>query len=278
MRILITGGSGFVGRNTFNILKDNYEIFEIGRRNLNNNKNFVKFNFLSLIEFENRLVQINPDIIINLVASVSFAKKRKDMNFVNTKIPKSLAKYCKKYDKYLIHLSGTLVHGIKNNYSIRTGLCPQNHYAKTKLKGDQNIVKSNCNFCILRLPGIYGYDGPDHLGLNNLIKSSLIQSKEEFNGNINSKRNYIFIKDLIKEIVKIIKKTPQGIIYIGGQTLTFKKMIALLNKNNSFDCQIKVKKNKQKVNHQLIIPNRKISFTSFKKSLKIIINEHRLSL
>ena len=54
----------------------------------------------------------------------------------------------------------------------------------TKLNGDKYIIKSKCKYSILRLPGIFGFNGPKHLGLNNFIMSKLAKKKINFTGNL----------------------------------------------------------------------------------------------
>ncbi len=76
MKVLVTGGSGFLGTNLINNLtkKNNYEVFSIDKKDLNlevitkNQKvNSYKLN-LNNRNLINVLNEINPDIIFNLAA------------------------------------------------------------------------------------------------------------------------------------------------------------------------------------------------------------------
>jgi len=268
MKILVTGYSGFVGKKLISKLKkEKVEIYYFGRKKVFNNFIKLNYNFKNIYKILNK---IKPDIIINLAAVVDFSKELKNMNFINWKLPKYLADYCKKNKKYLIHTSGTLVHGINNEFSIKTSYKPTNYYAKSKLRGDKAIIKSKCNFLILRLPGIFGYNGPKHLLINNLIRAKFQRKKIIFKGNLDSKRNYIFVNDVVNLILKNLKKKVKGISYFGGETLSFKEMLFKIEKFYNPENKFIYRRNSEKLNDQIIIPNTKFSFTNFSKALKII--------
>ena len=277
MKILVTGYSGFVGRKLLQKIKKQYEIVLLGRKKIKKRK-FIIFNFNSLSELKKILNKNQPDVIINLAAVANFKKKLKIMKLINEQVPKIFAEYCKKNKAYLLHISGTLVHGDKKNYSKFSKYKPNNYYAKTKLNGDKYIIKSKCKYSILRLPGIFGFNGPNHLGLNNFIMNKLAKKKINFTGNLKSKRNYIFVEDVVKIILKHIKFKTKGIHYIAGETLTFKETLKIIEKIIIPKIKVKIIKSKQKIGHQIVLPSQKNTFTSFSKSLKIIKNEYRFSL
>lgn len=276
MKILITGYSGFVGRKLLEKIKNQYELILLGRQKIKKRKS-INFNFSSLNKLEKILNKKKPDVVINLLAVANFKKKLKIMKLINEKVPKTLAEYCKKNKAYLLHTSGTLVHGDKKIYSKFSKYNPNNYYAKTKLNGDKYIINSKCKYCILRLPGIFGLNGPNHLGLNNFIMDKLANKKINFTGNLNSKRNYIFVNDVVKIILNRIKFKSEGIHYISGEKLTFKKMLSNIEKVIFPKTKIKIIKSREKLRHQLVLTSKKNPFTSFSKSLNIIKNEYRLS-
>ena len=92
---------------------------------------------------------------------------------VNSQCPYDIAKFCKEKKIHFIQASGTIVNGIKKIYSRRTKFNPINHYFKSKLKGDLLIKKTNYKYTILRFGGIYGKNGPNHLGINKFISLAL---------------------------------------------------------------------------------------------------------
>ena len=95
MKVLITGGSGFLGTNLINYLikKNNYEVFSIDKKELNlktilNNQkvNHYKLN-LNNRNLINVLKEVNPEIIFNLAAETHVDRSIDNPNnFINSNI------------------------------------------------------------------------------------------------------------------------------------------------------------------------------------------------
>lgn len=272
MNILITGSSGFLGKEVVKILKkSNHKLFFLVRKK-NKKKNYISCNLKNLNKLKNLLNKLNPDIVINIAAEVNLKKRTKDMYKVNAYAPSLIAKFCKKNDAQLIHVSSIVVHGIKKIYSEKSDYNPVNYYGKSKLKGDILITKSNCRYTILRFGGIYGKKGPNHLSLNKFIDLARKKEKIIFDGNTKSLRNYIFVNDAAKIIVNCIKNKKNGIFYLGGQILSFETMLKKISKIFKLKNEIKfVNKTKRKFN-QTIKTHKILNLTSFTKSLQIIKN------
>ena len=76
------------------------------------------------IEVAKLLKKIQPDVIINLAASVDF-QEREVKNFfpINVLLPAIIGNYCVQKQSYLVHSSGIIVHGISHElYNINTEL------------------------------------------------------------------------------------------------------------------------------------------------------------
>ena len=269
MKILITGSTGFLGKAVIRLITNKKNLYFITRNKNKNKKNF----YCNLENLKNVKYIINflkPDVIINLAAEVNFITKTKKMHKVNSLVPKIFAQYCKKYNKHLIQASGTLVNGIHSLYNNKTKLTPVNAYGKTKLIGEKYIQRTKCDYSIIRFGGIYGKNGPSHLGINNFINKAINNKKLIFSGNSESKRNYVFVEDAAKAIIHCMKKSKFGIFYLGGEIQSFKIMIKKINLILGTKKKILFKKNKKLISDQIITRNRMFKIKSFSKSLKII--------
>ena len=271
MNVLITGSSGFLGKAVVSTLnKYKYNLIFIGKKKLQK-KNYIFCNLKNLKKFKSILEGLKLDVVINLAAEVNFLKKSKNMYNINAYCPHEIAKFCKKKKIHLIQASGTIVNGLKKTYSKKTKFNPVNDYGKSKLKGDNLIKSTKCKYTILRFGGIYGKGGPSHLGINNFIKLAIKNKKIIFNGNKNSLRNYIFVNDAANVILNCLKHKRYGIYYVGGEIITFKRMLESINKVLSKKKNlIFFDKNNKKIDNQVIKTDKIIKHTSFINSLKLI--------
>ena len=274
MKILIFGSSGFLGKKLIKLLnkKKNLIVFKALRNKKNiNNKNSFFCDLKNNISIKNVLNNLSPDIIVNLGSEVSF-KNNNNMFLVNAIAPKIIANYCSLNYKYYIHASSISVNGSHNKFfSNKTTYNPDTQYGKSKLIGDFNIIKSGCFYSLLRFPGIYGFKGPDHLGINVSIKNALNNKKPVLLGKGSAKRNYIFVEDAAKIIINLIKKKTKGIFYLGGQIVTFEKMFNDIYNLWFPNFKIMKKELKKKIHDQISVASRQFpNYTSFNDSLKKI--------
>lgn len=270
MKILITGSTGFLGKVLVRLINKKKNNLYLVTRKKNKKKNNIYCNLDNLKKIKSITNLIKPDVIINLAAEVNFIKKTKKMYRVNSLVPKIFSQYCKKNNKHLIQASGTLVNGIHSLYNHKTKLSPVNAYGSTKLIAEKYIQESKCNYSIIRFGGIYGKNGPSHLGINKFINLAFNKKKLIFSGNISSKRNYIFVNDAAKFIIDCIIKKKFGIFYLGGEVQTFKIMIKKINFLLGSKKKIIFKKNNEPKFDQVVESSNFFKTKSFSNSLKII--------
>lgn len=205
MRILITGISGFVGRHLEKLLKSSeFEIFKLVRNEKGNGKEFVW-------DFKSDLPAKVPacDVIIHLAACVDFGINLNIAQYdANTISTLKLAAYAQKHNAYFILASMAGIHGTKLSLiDDKTPIDPENHYAVSKYLAEEAVKTFANNYTILRIGGIYGLDGPSHLGLNKAINNAIYKKEPPvLYGTGYAKRNYICVIDVARWILSLIKK------------------------------------------------------------------------
>lgn len=205
MRILITGVSGFVGRHLEKLLKSSgYEVFQLVRNAKGNGNEF-------LWDFKSNLPAKVPicDVLIHLAACVDFSTNLNIAQYdANTISTLKLAAYAQKYNAYFILASMAGIHGTK--YPLiddKTPIDPENHYAVSKYLAEEAVKTFVDNSSILRIGGIYGLNGPDHLGLNKAINNAIYKkSPPVLKGSGKAKRNYICVLDAARWIFYLLEK------------------------------------------------------------------------
>ena len=155
-RIVIFGGTGFIGKNLINLLsKSSCSIKIITRRHVRQNElrflgGLGQIEVVKISDFsESGIEQIlkDSDVVINLIG-ILYEKKFQKFEFVHYEIPKLISKLCRKYKvEKFIHMSSLGVEDSK-----------ESNYALSKLKGE-NVIKENFPEAIILKPSVvFGED------------------------------------------------------------------------------------------------------------------------
>ncbi len=238
MRILMTGSTGFVGKCLARMLEDSgYEIWHLVR-NKKGFENELVWDFISLLPEE-----MPPcDIVIHLAAHINFGQSLDITQYnVNTVSTIKLAAYSRNHKAYFIFASTVGVHGGQSAVIDKdTPIKPENHYAVSKYLSEEVIKACLQNYSILRICGIYGMDGPEHMGLNRAISNAVHKKNiPVLMGPGKAKRNYICFQDVARWILYLVNNyevvphpTELGIkevLYLAGpETMTVEEYLELI--------------------------------------------------
>ena len=202
MTILLTGATGFVGKNIlYHLQQNNFKIRTIGR----NDSNDIFYDFNSIL---NKLPDF--EIIIHaagkahvLDGSDSKNNNQFDFNTIGTEyLLKSLS--ASRLPKYFVLISSVSVYGLESGELINENF-PLNAcdpYGLSKVTTENTVINwcnaNNVTLTILRLPLVYAINAPGNLG--NMIKA--IKNGYYFNINDGSvKKSMILIDDVSKFIL-----------------------------------------------------------------------------
>ena len=279
MKLLITGGNGFIGANLIiKIIKENknYKILNLDCDTyasnikslgfLNNYKNYrrSKIDICNFKPLKKEFNSFGPDVVLNLAAETHVDNSIKNpKSFINTNIlgTHNLLEISKNYHnkvkkKFLfIQISTDEVYGDlgkkKKSFTENSIIKPSSPYSASKAGGD-HLVHSY--FRTFKLPTIitrctnnYGpYQSTEKLipkVINNAINN---RSIPVFNKG-NEIRDWIHVEDHVDAILKVIKNGKPGNIYnIGSQNnmkniRLIKKILFLISqKKNNFKNLLKL--------------------------------------
>jgi UDP-glucose 4-epimerase len=204
MRILLTGGSGFTGRSLLPMLENSgFEVCHLVRKKKGYKEEFL-WNFAD--DLPNGLPECA--VVIHLAAYVNFGQTLEWAQYnVNTVSSLKLAAYAQSHDAYFILASIVSVHGLNSTIiDEKTPLNPDNNYALSKYLAEQVVKTFTKKYSILRIAGIYGLDGPEHLGLNKTISDAFYRKmKPTLVGPGKAKRNYICVHDVARWILHLVQ-------------------------------------------------------------------------
>jgi dTDP-glucose 4,6-dehydratase len=242
MKILITGGAGFIGSNyieyLFNIRKG-YDIVVVDKLNYASNihyldpymslKNFkfIKEDISNLEEMDKIFKEEKFDIVLNFAAESSVDRSfDNESTFFRSNVLGviNLINLSIKYNVSRFHqVSTDEVYGSSLGvaYKEDSSLNPSNPYSLSKATADNLIVLAmktkNLKATISRSTNNFGpHQFTDKL-IPRVIKYALDNKKIPIYGNGNNVRDWLYVKDHCRAIDLIIEKGKIGEIYnIGG--------------------------------------------------------------
>ena len=222
MRIIVTGGSGFLGWNLCRALREQHTVFGsyFSHPCIPDGCSPFKLNLSSHRETDDSLQQIKPDIIIHTaaVSNPDFCEKNRALaKKVNGDATRSMAQFCQDYAVRLIYVSTDLVfNGEKGSYSEEDKPDPVNYYGETKLQGETAVIELLPDALILRVSLMYGWGN----GINGCFTDwmlNILEKKEKLNLFIDQYRTPTFVNDTVTGILKFVEdREATGIFHLAG--------------------------------------------------------------
>ncbi|MFV0155367.1 NAD(P)-dependent oxidoreductase [Empedobacter falsenii] len=239
MKILITGASGFLGRNLVQeLLKENHELIVVGRSFDKLNDEFNKEE-ITLFEtdysVENlKLILQDVDSVIHLASQLMqrdtnpYQISQFNQNIQLTENLLIAADECSV--KQFINTSSISVYPLKTNLSENEFLAPSNIYGVSKANIESYLAyfqtKTKMNIISLRLARLYGYGERNGLMFTDFIHKAINNETLTLHGTGSSTIEYIYIKDAISAYTKIIQSQKiRGAYNIGtGKRYSIKEI------------------------------------------------------
>lgn len=222
-KILVVGGTGFIGSHLIdNLLKNRFKVESISfkKRNIKNKAKFFFIDLSKKIKI-NVIKKINPNIIVYAASLDHFDAEKKFnkghqigylslINLLNSQ-------FIKKKLKKIIFLSTAQVYRnyCKENININSEIFPKNAYSLFHIQAENYLqyfsYKNSINTICLRIANGYGEPifnktNSWRIVINDFCLQAFKNNSININSNPNDYRNFINVKDIAKEIVLHIKK------------------------------------------------------------------------
>jgi UDP-glucose 4-epimerase len=251
MKILVTGGAGFIGKHLIKSLLEKDENVTI----FDNFSNSTKKSISSLIKLGVKLVEgdirqpidiqnaiKDQNIVIHLAAQISVSKSIKnplETFEINVDGTRNVLNACEKNGiKKLIVASSAAVYGegLPNLKLTEESVTdPISPYGESKLKMEQMIKdlvsKHKINCVILRFFNVYGMGQSDeYAGVITKFIEKITQNKSlEIFGDGLQTRDFVSIDDIVNSIQNALSNNKNGIYNIGsGKATTIKEIAEMI--------------------------------------------------
>jgi UDP-glucose 4-epimerase len=209
MNVLVTGSSGFVGKNLVAELKNkNYSVSEF---DMSNGKNILDKEHVSK-------ALRGIDTVIHLAAIVENDNPNIwKVNVEGTKI--LIDEAVKQRIKKFVFLSSTGVYGFtRSEVSEKTPVSPENIYEKSKVEAEHVVLnrQEEINVSVVRSAMVFGAN----IYWEKMFK--MLKKKTPLPCNGKNTFQIIYVKDLVRALILVMKKGLAGEIYLisGKETHT----------------------------------------------------------
>ncbi len=226
MKVIITGATGFIGREIVSELSGNeFEIFQVGNSNVNAQLSEEKFFKIDITNFEEvcelKKIKQADAIVHSAGLAHQFGSVEKDTfqktNVEGTKNILELAVTLKV--RQFVLISSTAVYGtVKNSgknvkVTDETAACrPETFYAQSKLEAEQAAAEiceqNNINLTIFRLSPVIGEGNAGNVA--RLVKA-IDKKRFVWIGSGENYKSLIYKKDVAKACREILTKKKKGI-------------------------------------------------------------------
>lgn len=226
MKILVTGGSGYLGSEIIKyLIKKNIIVYNIDKDKsiIKKNKNYksFKYNLTNFMQVESFFQNNKIDTVIHC-AAVLEAKNKEKILLNNYKVAKHLLKCCKNYKiKKFIFISSNCVYGDVNSLNLAEDRKkkPFENYGLSKLMAENEIKKylKFFNCIVLRPPSIIGRG---RLGSLSILFDYIFENRKiPIPGNGKNKYQFISADEIGEICFKFVNKNISGVFNIGNKNV-----------------------------------------------------------
>lgn len=286
-KVLITGGSGFLGQYLNIALNSDFEILTIFRTNPGNCTDFRS----AMLDIRNQNAlrsvfnNFKPEIVIHTAAystpDICNKIDKKEVIDFNVNFVQELSDLCNVYKSKLIFTSTDLVYQSSNSLIDENGkLNPKSLYAETKVQAEEVIIDNCKDFLILRTSLLYGA-GLNHTRTHFRNMLEAIENNQKVNLFFNQYRTPLEARDGARIICEILKKNISNVIinFGGPERISRFDMGELVCDIFGFDKTNLVKTDGKEMLKDIFVEDVSMdttklqSYDIMQKSIKEVVNE-----
>ncbi|MBI3623032.1 NAD(P)-dependent oxidoreductase [Candidatus Pacearchaeota archaeon] len=233
MKVLVTGGTGFVGSKLVDkLVNRGASVTCLIRKGISNPAAKIVTGDLTYPDFI--LPDEEYDVVYHLAAAWPGEKDKKILKAVNYDGTVNLFSLLKEKTKFIVYVSGLGVFGNPGNNIVdeNSPIKPHTEYAKIRLEA-QKFLESNCKelgiaFSVAYLGDVYGNGG----WFKNILVERLKKGSFRLPGSGEYYRSFVHVDDVVSALESIAEKNAinQSFIVADSIPVTFKGFVSLVCK------------------------------------------------
>jgi dTDP-4-dehydrorhamnose reductase len=220
MKILITGGTGFLGTKLMSLLSREHEV--TGTCLTKRENDCLYLDITDENQVQTMFSELRPDVVIHTAAisdpDLCESEKQKAWQ-INVEGTQNVTTACRAINSRLVYISTDYVFdgGKEDGYNEDDDPKPVNYYGLTKFEGEKIIQSNLQNYLIIRVPIFYGFnDEEDRLTFVTEVIDKLNSGKEVYADN-EQIRYPTWIDDIASAINELIEQDARGVYHFSSK-------------------------------------------------------------
>jgi UDP-glucose 4-epimerase len=258
MKVLVTGGAGFIGSHLVDrLIQEGHEVVVVDnlstgkRRNLNRAARFFKLDIQSW-RLERVFRNERPNLVMHLAAQMDVRKSVEDPIFdaqVNVLGMLNILQQAIKYgvQKVVFSSSGGAIYGEQEIYPAPEShvMRPLSPYGISKLCGEQYLSYyqrvNGLQIVSLRYANVYGprQDPDGEAGVVAIFIQKLLNNEQAIvNGNGRQTRDFVYVEDVVEANLAVMGQEIQGTYNVGtGEETSINDLLRILVRHTNSTCK-----------------------------------------
>jgi nucleoside-diphosphate-sugar epimerase len=228
MKILVTGGAGFIGSHLVDKLVKDHEVVILDDFSAGN-ESFVpqdatveRVDILDWKKVESSFESFKPEAVFHLAALIDIRSEFSDSRHYATD-SMNILQWSKKHGvKQFIYASSAAVYGDNTNFPLKESepYAPTSAYGKSKMHFEEHLVsehrKDHMKTVVLRYANVYG-PRQGTVGEGGVIavfsKQSMGGGPLTINGDGEQTRDFVYVDDIVDANIRALASTKKSAVY-----------------------------------------------------------------
>ena len=224
MRVLVIGGSGFIGRYLVRRLSGipSHEVSAtyLSRHPPEDGNSWHRLDLPDAESLEGVFLACRPEVVVHLaaMADVGTAERAPQRaQAVNVDGTAEIVRLCRRNSSRLVFMSTEYVlDGHRGPYSEDATPNPTTQYGRTKLQAEQRVEALGTSGCIVRTSIVYGWPLQEHRNFVPMLVERL-RSGQPYGASTSVMRSPVYVNHLVDGIEKLVERHHPGVHHIAGR-------------------------------------------------------------